>query len=177
MNTTAAMEGIRVLMLLLIAFLSADIAWGQDQCSLIQASELNGTGGLIASSFLIGENQDEPSIQLFEYQIVCLASGSARGTYRFTSVIANYSCNGVLCQGGSSGDFQFISQFEFRCVGGQWTFSSLEVALRTDAPDVVGSLSTSLRRDCSLCITPDAAVLLQAGPVDNETHCARKKAS
>lgn len=164
-----------MLLVLLSAFLASDTAWGQQQCPLIQASELEGASGLIARSFVSGELQDEPIIQLFEYRIVCLASGSARGTYRLTSVIANYSCDGLLCPGGSAGNV--FSQFEFECVDGQWTFSQLEVSSRTDAPDVIGSLSTDLRRDCSLCITPEAGQVVGANNVDNETHCARKQAN
>lgn len=41
-----------------------------------------------------------PNVEVFGYRVVCLGAGQTRDTYTFTSIVANYSCDGghVVCQ-------------------------------------------------------------------------------
>ena len=150
----------------------------QVQCSLIQGSELGrkdtaSTEGLISEAFAVqsGDNNagQRPLVLLLGYNVVCLAAGSTRDTYRFVSVVANFSCNGTQseCDGNT-----LLSQFEFGCVdggsGSEWSPSiqGSTVDIRTTPAD--GTLNTSARTDCAICISPTRSNL-----ANNTNHCSR----
>ena len=139
--------------LLLILSVLANLFTCNHGCSMIQSSELE-------SLIIIASNQTEPNnttIRLIEYTFVCIAQGAEQDTWRFVSLVANYTnTNGT----------NSISQFQFECVESNWTATvngSTEYT-RTDPPDA--SLNTSLRRDCALCIDPQQAPL-----ANNSHHC------
>ena len=154
------------------------VAWTQvtSECPMIQTSEIGstvspGTDGLIARSYVLqpGDDPQLPNVQLFVSNIVCLATGPTRERYRSVSLIANFSCSGAACNNNNVA-WQ-VAQFHFECIQGAWS-ASLQGStdfLRTDSP--VGTLSTALRRDCSLCIDP---MQLPQQLVDQSTHCLRK---
>jgi len=163
-------------MLAVVAFLfSVYLSCARGQCPLIQGSELGrndtaSTEGLISEAFVVqsGDNPTRPSVLLFGYNIVCLATGGTRGTYSFVSVVANFSCTGP--QSECNGE-PLLSQIEFGCPESQWSPSiegSTDNILTTPAD---GTLSTPVRTDCAICISPARSSI-----ANNENHCSRKPA-
>ena len=131
------------------------------------------TEGLISEAFVVqsGDNNagQRPLVLLLGYNVVCLATGSTRDTYQFVSVVANFSCSGTQseCDGST-----LLSQFEFGCVNGgsgsEWSPSiqGSAVGIRTTPAD--GTLNTSTRTDCAICISPTRSNL-----ANNTNHCLR----
>ena len=147
-----------------------------NQCPLIQGSELGrmdtaSTDGLISEAFTVqsGDNDPRPDVLLFDFSVVCLASGSTRETYRFVSVVASYLCNGGQSECNGT---MLLSQFEFGCVdigsGPEWRPNIQGSAdnIRTTPAD--GTLSTTVRTDCSICVSP-----IRIGSANNNNHCSR----
>ncbi len=139
--------------LLLVLSVWANLSTCNHGCSITQSSELE---SLIATTF---NNQTEPNnitIRLIKYTFVCIAQGAEQDTWRFVSLVANFTNNGT----------NLISQFQFECVESNWTatVNGLTQYTRTDPPDA--SVNTSLRRDCALCIDPRQAPL-----ANNSHHC------
>lgn len=147
------------------------------QCPLIQGSELGrmdtaSTDGLISEAFIVqaGDNDPRPEVLLFDFSIVCLASGSTREMYQFVSVVASYLCNGAQseCNGAT-----LLSQFEFGCVdsgsGPEWrpNIGGSTDNIRTTPAD--GTLNTTVRTDCSICVSP-----IRISSANNINHCLRK---
>lgn len=147
------------------------------QCPLIQGSELGrmdtaSTDGLISEAFIVqaGDNDPRPEVLLFDFSIVCLASGSTREMYQFVSVVASYLCNGAQseCNGAT-----LLSQFEFGCVdsgsGPEWSpnIGGSTDNIRTTPAD--GTLNTTVRTDCSICVSP-----IRISSANNINHCLRK---
>ena len=150
------------------------------ECDEIRASELGSTGtasadGAIASSFS-GGGGNIPDVLLLSFRTVCLSAGTSRDKYFFASVIATYGCGGtysvaVACP---SGPYPRTDQFEFQCMdsgsGPVWQDSTLFV---DDRNVPVNPSITTLRSDCSFCVSPaDADALGLPNPVDPESHCA-----
>ena len=157
--------------LILISVLS--FARAQDDCAAFNVSDLGATDmptqdGLIGSALaaVSGDPSLPVSVQVYDSNIVCLRSGQTRDTYSGVSVVVNYTCTGTpsQCSGNS-----ILSQFEFECVAGTWTASVGGSAnnIITTPPD--GNLSTTLRTDCGVCISP--AKPLFATITNNEQHC------
>ena len=96
-----------------------------------------------------------------------------RDKYRFASVIATYDCGGPAAGACPPGPYPRTDQFEFGCVGSVWQDSTILV---DDRNVPVNSSITTLRRDCSVCISPDDAanvgIMPALNPLDTETHCA-----
>ena len=151
------------------------------ECDEIQASDLGntdtpGTDGAIAFLFGVGQVAP-PDVLVSSSRTVCLAVTTARDKYRFASVIVTYECGGSAGGLCPPGPYPRTDQFEFECVdlndgnGPFWSDSNL---LANDRNDPANSGITTLRRDCSFCISPaDAIGILPAEiPVDTETHCA-----
>ena len=108
------------------------------------------------------------SVQVHDsLNIVCLRSGRTQDTYSGVSVIVSYSCTGApsKCTGNP-----ILSQFEFECATGPtWTASVGGSAsnIITTPPD--GSLSTTLKTDCGVCVSPARSGF--ATITNNEQHC------
>ena len=131
-------------------------------CPIIQANNLGSTtssttSGLIVTAlgFVLG---DTGTVQLVDYNVVCLAQGSMRDQYRMVSVIASYLFNGVMS----------LNQFHFQCIVNSWSINVLEnfdnsITMST----LVGTLSTPVKRDCRLCT--DSTTTFSAAE-----HCASK---
>ena len=154
----------------LLLFLSHARAQG---CSEILISDLGsnvtaGTGGAIAQLFSAGETGNAPDVLVMSSRTVCLAAAATRGNYRFASVITTYDCGGDAVAFCPPGPYPRTDQFEFGCVGSVWGDSALFVDERNDP---VNPSITTLRRDCSFCVSPDDAANIGV-TTDPETHCA-----
>ena len=120
------------------------------------------TSGLISDALTLGaENVGNPPVQLFEYHVVCEVVAPTRGTYRYVSLIANYTVG--------SGEFR-TTQFDFGCTErNEWdtVVAGSSDSIVTTPPD--GSFDTTPRSDCGVCISPR-----RLSNADTETHCVRK---
>ena len=156
----------------LLLFLSHARAQG---CAEILMSDLGSTDtagpvGAIAGLFSGGETGNAPDVLVTSSRTVCLAAAATRGNYRFASVIVTYECGGEAVANCPSGPYPRTDQFEFTCVNSIWQESTNFVNER-NVP--VNPSITTLRRDCSFCISPaDANNTGVLNPVDTETHCA-----
>ena len=157
--------------LILISVLS--FARAQVDCPAFNVSDLGATNmltpsGLVGSALaaVSGDPSLPVSVQVHDSNIVCLRSGWTRDTYSGVSVVVNYTCNGVPseCTGNPT-----LSQFEFECVAGTWTaiVENSTANIITTPPDA--SLSTTLRTDCGVCVSPARSVF--AIITNNDQHC------
>ena len=162
-----------VCLLLLLSHASAQ------ECDAIQISDIGSndtasTDGAIAQLFSVSQ-QNIPEVLVMSSRTVCLAAAATRDKYRFASVIVTYDCGGAASASCPAGPYPRTDQFEFECEdsggGPVWQDSTLLIHER-NVP--VNPSITTLRRDCSFCISPaDAATSLPTDhPVDDETHCA-----
>ena len=159
--------------LILISVLS--FARAQVDCPAFNVSELGATdmltqGGLVGAAIaaVSGDPSLSVSVQVHNSNIVCLRSGRTRDTYSGVSVVVNYTCTGAPsdCTGNPT-----LSQFEFGCFPDYlvWTPSvdGSAANIITTPPD--GSLSTTLRTDCGVCVSPARSVF--ANITNNDNHC------
>ncbi len=162
---------------LVIASLMFGLAIGQ--CPQLEAGDLGtlnttSTDGLISTALTTGQGSQRPDVQLHSFNTVCLATTRFRDTYRFTSVVANYTCSRTahaICNEA----IPRVSQFDFQCVdmsgAPTWitnVFGSEQFVV-SDPAD--GNLDTPLRTDCAFCVNP---LQLSSFVVDNTTHCLRE---
>jgi len=125
--------------------------------------------GLIAEA-LSSDNADQPSIRVHDHNIVCETIGLRRNAFRYVSVVANYSSDGVFS----------ISQFEFECVDTVWSPVLRIVGLTSVTLTANAALTTEPRTDCGLCASVQIAQSLQQSDIvsqsefDSVTHCFGK---
>ena len=159
--------------LILISVLS--FARAQVDCPAFNISDLGATdmltqGGLVGSAIaaVSGDPTRAVSVQVHDSNIVCLRSGRTQDTYSGVSVVVDYTCSGAFteCTGN-----RILSQFEFECVANpvRWAPSVDGSAsnIITTPPD--GSLSTTPRTDCGVCISPARSIF--ATITNNDQHC------
>ena len=157
--------------LILISVLS--FARTQGDCLAFNVSDLGSTNmrtpsGLVVSALeaVSGDPSNPTSVQVHDSNIVCLRSGQTRDTYSGVSVVVNYTCTGAPseCTGNP-----ILSQFDFECVAGTWAASvdGSAANIITTPPD--GSLSTTQRTDCGVCISPARSIF--ATITNNDQHC------
>ena len=159
--------------LYLISVLS--FARAQVDCPAFNVSDLGATdmltqGGLVGTALaaVSGDPLVSVSVQVHDSNIVCLRSGRTRNTYSGVSVVVSYTCTGAPseCTGNP-----ILSQFEFECVANpvRWAPSvdGSAANIITTPPD--GSLSTTLRTDCGVCISPARSIF--AAITNNDQHC------
>ena len=158
--------------LILVSVLS--FARAQVDCPPFNVSALGATdmltpGGLIGAAFgaVSGDPTLPVSVQVHDSNIVCLSSGRTRDTYSAVSVVVRYTCTGAPseCTGNPT-----LSQFKFECATGPtWTASVGGSAsnIITTPPD--GTLATTLRTDCGLCVSPARSGF--AAITNNDQHC------
>ena len=168
-----AMELISLILISLLSFARA-----QDDCAAFNVSELGATDmltqdGLVgfALAAVSGDPSLPVSVQVHDSNIVCLRSGQTRDTYTVVSVVVNYTCSGAPseCSGNP-----ILSQFEFECVANpvRWAPSVGGSATNIITTPPSGSLSTTLRTDCGVCISPMRTAF--ASITSNEQHCGCK---
>ena len=87
----------------------------------------------------------------FKYRVVCASSSGIRNQYRFVSIVAYYTNNGV-------GPVPVYGQFEFECVNSVWSATStfLESTSfdRTTLNSTSAAVSANNRTDCGYCLNP-----------------------
>ena len=165
----------RFLLLLLCSIPALTFVSGQNDCPLLQGSELGNSqnanmAGLIADTLVTTVSQPpaRPSVQVLGYNIVCQTTGMQRNTFRSVSVVVNYTCDGIswaFCDGTP-----LLSQFEFECgTGNAWIpgEGGSTVGAFTEISD--GDLSTPLRADCGTCISPLRTLF--GSITNNSNHC------
>ena len=137
--------------------------------------DLLGTTGELSATGLIGNALraaiGEPvpvTVQVHASSIVCLRSGRTRDTFSGVSVVANYTCTGSPSE--CTGD-PVLSQFDFECVSGpRWAASVGGSAANIITTPPTGNLvSTPLRTDCGLCVSPARSGFVNI--TNNEQHC------
>ena len=126
--------------------------------------------GLVGDALRAASGDPIPTtVQVHAAHIVCLRSGRTRNMYSGSSIIINYTCigGGFECTGNPT-----LSQFDFECVGSNWSASvgGSSANIITTPPD--GSFSTPLKEDCGVCVSP---MRTSFGHItNNEQHCGRK---
>lgn len=136
------------------------------QCSMITDEEIgNFTGpsaaGLISQArgleYYDGVN---PQIHVLAYNVVCTSVFSQRDTFRYVSLVANYTELNHM----DSTPLMYSSQFDFVCQEGPniWRTSKSGNHGIITPPDA--NFSTPLREDCGICIRGSLAG-------DREDHC------
>lgn len=137
---------------------------GQTDCPALQIADLGevrapSTTGLVAATIAAESGNANTSIQIMAVNVVCLGQGTMRDLYRSVSLVLRY------LDGADS--TMNIVQVEYQCMamgGGVWGFGSGPSI--TTAP--TGTLTTSLRTDCILCVDPNAAMSVTVSP---DEHC------
>ena len=152
-------------MYLAIVFLAVGIVIcsGQDECDPPTPSQLE---DVISDIIREGDNAAPPTVDLTDYNIVCLAFREERDRLRIVSVVVEYTCTGhVNCQTVSG-----MEQIEAQCNEGNWTnvVVGSTADVRTQSP--LATLNTP-SDVCASCLFPDRAVNSGAGTSDNVTHC------
>ena len=160
-----------ILILVLSGFARAQVA----DCIPLSETDLGTanaprTTGLVGAAFqaVSGDPSMPVSVQVHDSNIVCLSGGLIWNTYRGVSVVVNYTCTGAPseCTGNPT-----LSQFEFECVANpvRWAPSvdGSAANIITTPPDA--SLSTTLRTDCIVCVSPARPTF--ATITNNEQHC------
>ena len=132
------------------------------------ATDMSSETGLIEDAFqAVRGDSSSVSVQVHDSNVVCLRSGGTRDTYGIVSVIVRYSCTGAPseCTGTP-----ILSQFEFECVAGpRWAPSVGGSAANIITTPPSGSLSTPLRTDCGVCVSPARSGFETI--TNNEQHC------
>ena len=154
-----------------LAFARAQIDCTPFTENLLGTTNATSTTGLVGDVFQAVSGDPLPvSVQVHASRIVCLRSGRTRDTYSGVSVVVRYSCTGAPseCTGNPT-----LSQFEFECATGPtWTASVGGSASNIITTPPNGSLSTTLRTDCGVCVSPARSGF--ATITNNEQHCGRK---
>ena len=162
----AAPEMINMKLLVAISWLLVT-ARGQDDCAMLQESQLGDTTGLsgtglLADALSLQTGDATLTYQLLEFNTVCLAQGSVRDTYRSTSLIVRFR---------DSGGTESTMQLHLQCVDGAWNTAADGISGSNAATAAGGTLTTALRINCFLCLDPSLA---SAGVVSTEEHCIGK---
>ena len=162
---------VSLILISVLSFARAQVVCPPFNVSALGATDMLTQGGLVRAALRAvgGDPSNSARVQVHDSRIVCLRSGHTRDTYSGVSVVVSYSCTGASeCTGTP-----ILSQFEFECATGPtWTASvdGSTDSIITTPPN--GSLSTTLRTDCGVCVSP--ARSLFATITNNEQHCGCK---
>lgn len=136
----------------------------QTDCTLPTNNDI---ATLIVSVLQSGHDLNITTIDVTDFQLLCLAYSEEQNRYRYFSVLVEYTCIGnTNCPSGTA-----IEQLDSQCNSGVWggVGGNFE-DIRTQDP--IDTSSTFTREDCALCISPDLISILGIPIVaDNETHC------
>ena len=139
--------------------------------SLLGSTSRSSTTGLVRGAIAAGVGESATiNVLVHASNIVCLRSGGTRDTYRGVSIVVNYTCSGApACTGNPT-----LSQFDYECVTGPiWGASVFGSADSIITTPPTGSLSTTRRTDCGVCLSPNRNGF--GGVTNNEQHCGRKQ--
>ncbi len=130
-------------------------------CPMVETSDLGSTTGISSTGLLavallsIAADNTAPSIQLLEFNTVCLTQGSRSGFYSFTSIVARYM---------NSDGTEATVQVDYQCTANAWSHTILgSSGVITTSP--AATLATPLRNDCGACTPPSTF------PSDVINHC------
>ncbi len=152
---------LKVLLACVVLALSLPAVRGQgEDCPMLLESELGDTTavtgtGLLADALSLSGDAGT-IVQLLQFNIVCLAQGTVRDTNRSLSLIAEYR---------DAGGTVATTQLHLQCVGGTWSTNNFGSSSTAASTPTNGTLTTTLRTDCFLCLNPS-----QGGP-EGEHHC------
>ncbi len=173
-----------VLVLAVLCGCNQQVMGQVDSCVVPQASDLGSTSApsdlpaIITTAATAGDSS--PSVQLFEFNTVCLAVGVERDMYRFASVVAEFSCSGAVPPGSSldcdsSGTTNYTAQFDLECNTGAWILNASTI-FGSNASNVFqpadANLTTALRKDCSFCIDPVRSTAFGGVDITADSHCS-----
>lgn len=116
--------------------------------------------GLLAQALAAERGNPRLTAQLLEFNIVCLAQGTVRDTYRSLSLIVSYRDGGT----------DSTTQLHLQCDSGSWSIFTGGVSRLAASTPNGGTLSTALKTDCIACLNP-----LQGAPVTQAHHCQGKQ--
>lgn len=149
----------KMIVLVLFGFLACSNA---QHCLELSASNLGSFGSLSTSGLVAEKLGNAMQVMILQYNIVCESSSGMRDRYREVSVVVEYTNGSAVTQ----------AQFEFGCSGDtdQWSLvvSGLTESTVTVPPD--GNFTTSLRRDCFICVSPNRPGAPQSTN-DDGNHC------
>ena len=126
--------------------------------------------GLITDSFNLADRTEAPGVTVLDTTIVCESPGLLRDTISSFSVVALYSCTGIVAEGCDGSNR--TEQFQYECNMDN-TFTEAEISsgfLRTENP--TATLQTPLNDQCAQCVEPTSIV-----PSDPDDHCIGKLVS
>ena len=156
-------------MVLTVVPISCQIDCPQFSGSDLGTTDTPSTTGLVGAAFQAVSGDPSPvSVQVHDSNIMCFRNGRTRDTYSGVSVVVNYTCTGGSrseCTGNP-----ILSQFDFECVTGPtWAASVGGSASNIITTPPNGNLSTPLRTDCGVCISPARSGF--ATITNNQQHC------
>ena len=153
-----------MLVFLVVLIWSVSCANGQQVlgCPELQIGDLGDSTAPSAQGLLAialakaaGPENATLSIQVLQFNTVCLSQGSVRDRYSSVSVVMRYRRDGM----------EATAQAEYQCQNGEWMFPmQFRASLNSNA-----TLSTALRTDCFFCDSPGNTFNIT--PVE---HCAGK---
>ena len=137
-----------------------------DYCQRITDTVLQ---DIIVDVIRAGDNSQIPTVNVLDFNPVCLAYSQERDRYRFVSVVVEYTCTGnVRCPSGI-----VVEQFDSQCNGGAWSHIVQGDVDNTRTENPTADLSTTTREDCFLCASPATATGSDL-TTDTVTHCVGK---
>ena len=150
----------------------------QSSCAPINIDDLGNTttfstDGLIPNALpTAGETTNPVPARIFNYTIVCDASGMNRSTSSFVSVVVQFQCDFPSGSGTlepCDRTTMVTRQYQFSCIIGDWNaiISGVDTFVQTLSPNT--TLTTPLDNQCRRCI--DDRQNSNADPI---THCERE---
>ena len=120
---------------------------------------------VIANIIQTGDSST-PDVNVTRFHPVCLAFGVQQDHYRTVSVVVEYTCSGnANCPSGTA-----VEQIESECDSGIWSNIVLGSVLDTRSVPPDASFTTTTRKDCSFCLSPELASSIGV-TTNNVTHC------
>ena len=128
--------------------------WAAKDCQYLNNEDIF---DVVSSSITEGiSSPPPPSVDVYQFAVLCLSHGARRDRYRHASVLVQYSCENNISVCTSD---VMVEQLAIACVENTWSFISLNVT------STAANFSTKLREDCSSCSDV-------AGPqIDPVTNC------
>ena len=153
---------------LIVLIWSVSCANGQQVlgCAELQIGDLGDSTapsaqGLLATALARAESgSTNPSVQVLQFNTVCLSQVSVRDRYLSVSVVVRYRRDGM----------EATAQVEYQCQINEtsWIFPmQFSTSLNPNA-----TLSTALRTDCFVCEPPGNPPALQSGQYCHKLHIA-----
>ena len=130
------------------------------------------TDGLLSTALgLGGEGGIDVEAQIFNYRILCDASGSMRGTSSYVSVLVQFMCN-VASINVCDGTTVVTRQFQFSCgTGEMWIASIFGSSNNIQTLNPTATFTTTPSNQCRACVGDEQVT---NSNLDATTHCLGK---